>query len=102
MAAWIGASPSQRFWQYTVPAARKAVNDGGWLEKAMADYVAQGEAYKAALEAAEEGSLAYRQANRRLEACRRDWLSLRDMRKRDLATLAEADRRKAYKKDKAA
>lgn len=98
MAAWIGASESQRFWQYIVPQARKEVADGGWLETALAEYVVKGETLKAAMVTMTEGSLEYRQSVRRLEALRRDYRSLVDQRKRDLATLAEADRRKAYRK----
>lgn len=98
MAAWIGATEAQRFWQYTVPQARKDIADGGWLDTALAEYVAKGEALKIAMVTMVEGSLQYRQSVRRLEALRRDYRSLADQRKRDLAILAEADRRKAYRK----
>lgn len=94
MARWIGASASQRFWQYLVPAARAAIEGGDW-DNAMADYQAQAEREKAALAAAVPGSLAARLGERRLESLRREWRSCRDSKARDLATLAEADRRKA-------
>lgn len=102
MASWIGATDAQRFWQYIVPAARRAVADGGWLETEMAALAAKGSDMKAKQETFEVGSTEYRVYARRIEQLREQYRGLIAMRRTDLATLAEADRRKAYHKAKAA
>lgn len=97
MASWIGASDSQRFWQYVVPAARKAVASN-WFAEEKARLVEAAAKMQAALDAAEPGSFTARQANRRLETLRRDYRNAVAVHKRDLATLAEADRRAARRR----
>ena len=101
MARWIDATPSQRFWQYTLPAARRLIEKGEW-DQCIAEYDAQIEKAKAGLAASEPGSFDHRQRTRRLaelETYRAGNIALKEA---DLATIAEGERRKALKRGRAA
>lgn len=100
MASWIGASPSQRFWQYILPAARDALARGD-AELCRADLLRKAAQVEADF-AADTSSVRDRKRARRLEALRREWRSVAAQEARDRATVAEGDRRKAARKSKAA
>ena len=101
MARWIDATPSQRFWQYTYPAARRLIESGEW-DACIAEYDAQIERAKAGLAASEPGSHDHRRRTRRLadlETYRAGNIASKEA---DLATIAEAARRKAERRIRAA
>lgn len=93
MASWIGASPSQRFWQYTLPAARRAIASGEW-DRCIADYDRQIADAQADLAAQAPDTFAFRQRQRRIAGLERDRDSCIASRARDLDTIAEGERRK--------
>lgn len=94
MARWIDASPAQRFWQYTYPAARRTIESGQW-DACIADYDAQIGRARDDLAGAVPDSFDARARARRLAALERDRDSCRTQRERDEEIVAEAGRRRA-------
>lgn len=92
MARWVDASDEQKFWQYTLPAARRRVAAQEW-QLCMKQAEEDAAATKARMEALEEGTLAYNSARRHLEMLRGDWSRARQSLRFDLGIIAEADRR---------
>lgn len=92
MTRWIDASPSQRFWQYTYPAARRLIENGDW-DKCIAESDRQIADAQARLDAAIPGDIEHRRWERRLADRMRERDNAVAMRDQDLATIAEADRR---------
>lgn len=97
MASWIGASSAQRFWQYTLPAARRAIASGEW-DTCIAEYDRQISDAQAHMAAAVPDSFDQRSWGRRIAGYQRDRDSCIRSRERDLATIAEADRRRARRR----
>ena len=97
MASWIGASDAQRFWQYILPAAKRAIADGDW-DRAVADYERQIADATARMDAAMADSFDQRAWRRRVASLTRDRDSCIASRERDIATIAEADRRRARRR----
>ena len=95
MAAWIGASDSQRFWQYLVPAARAALARGdhdssrewllGEVRKVEASY------------AADTSALRDKRRERRLADLRNLWRGIARAEAIDRETVAKADRLKSQR-----
>lgn len=101
MARWIDASPSQRFWQYILPAARRMIESGEW-DRCIADYDARIAEAATRVETAEPDSFDQRAWRRRLASLTRERDGCVTSRDVDLATIAEGARRKALKKARAA
>lgn len=92
MARWVDASDEQKFWQYTLPAARRRIAAKEW-QLCMKQAEEDAAATKARMETLDEGTLAYNSARRHLDMLRRDWSSAKRSLRFDLGIVAEADRR---------
>lgn len=91
MARWIDASPSQRFWQYTYPAAKRLIQSGDW-DRCIADYDTQIATTQARVDAAEPGSHEHRRLARRLATLQDHRAGNIALRQADLDVIAKADR----------
>lgn len=94
MARWVDASDTQKFWQYTLPAARRRVASNEW-QICMEQAEVKAEAAKQRMAVVEEGTLEYNSLRRLLEELRRDWFNARQNLRFDLAIIAEAGRRRS-------
>lgn len=101
MARWIDASPSQRFWQYTYPNARRLIESGEW-DVCIAEGGRQIADAQMQLDATTPGDIEHRRWTRRLADRVRDRDNAVRMKEQDLATIAEAERRKAARKGRVA
>lgn len=99
MTRWIDASPSQRFRQYTLPAARRMVESGEW-DRCIADYDTQIEEARAALADAAPGTFDARARARRLASLERDRDSCIRSRNADIDTITEGRRRDQARRTK--
>ena len=88
MASWIGATPAQRFHQYTVPAAKKAVASN-YKEVERVRIAALVRRFRAD-HAAAETPLARNRANRRIRAQIDEWRRVCDAWEADLDTIRRA------------
>lgn len=101
MASWIGASSSQRFWQYIVPAARRSIENGDW-DQCIADYDKQIQFARIELAKHEDSSVDHKRWARRIASYETYRADLVRQHEQDLAVLAEADRRRSMKRIKTA
>lgn len=88
MAAWIGATSAQRFYQYTLPAAKSALASGGYEAERLriAALVRKFRADHAKAESPRDR----KKANRRIRAQLDEWARICVARENNLKTVAAA------------
>jgi len=97
MARWVDASDDQRFWQYTLPAAKARLAINHWdvtLERITQDGIAAKKKQKAA----KPDSFEYRALGRELVRLRRDYKTVLTSKKVDEDAVREAERRSPARK----
>lgn len=91
MARWVDATDDQKFWQYTVPAARRRTAAGEWL-LCMQQAQDKADAAQARLALHEPDTLEYSSTLRYLDELRSDYRHAREQLRFDEAILAKAQR----------